>query len=349
MQPLLTLLLAIQIGPGGAGVEYREPHLAANDRMVAVAFGAGQAIYFAASTDRGRTFSAPVKVAEVNRLALGRHRGPRVAITPDAVVITAMAADGGAPGAQGDLRTWRSTDGGRTWLAGGRVNDVAASAREGLHTMTAAPDGTIFAAWLDLRDKGTRLYSAMSKDGGASWTSNALVYESPSGTICQCCHPTALIDGKGAIHAMWRNVVGESRDMYTAVSTDGGRSFKSAVKLGNGTWTLNACPMDGGGLAIDAHGRVVSIWRREGDVYLAEKGGAERKIEAGKDPAIAAGADGIYAVWIADGAVRALAPGREPFTLAAKGAAPQIVAVPGGPALAAWDEAGRIVVEPIGK
>ena len=52
----------------------------------------------------------------------------------------------------------------------------------------------MFATWLDDRGKGKRLYGASSKDGGASWSRNVLIYESPSGTICQCCHPTAIIE-----------------------------------------------------------------------------------------------------------------------------------------------------------
>ena len=37
----------------------------------------------------------------------------------------------------------------------GVVNDVPDSAREGLHAMAADANGNLFAAWLDLRSKGT--------------------------------------------------------------------------------------------------------------------------------------------------------------------------------------------------
>ena len=342
MQALLSLLLAIQIGPGA------QPQLAANQRMVAVAFGADSAVYFSASTDQGRTFSAPVKVAAAPLLALGRHRGPRIAITPSAIVISALVGTKTPPGSDGDLKTWRSTDGGKTWSEGGRINDVTASAREGLHTMVARPDGLLFAAWLDLREKGTRLYSAVSKDNGASWSKNVLVYEPPSGHICECCHPTAIVDAKGAIDVMWRNALGGARDMYVARSTDGGATFSPAEKQGSGSWALDACPMDGGGLAFDSTGALVSIWRRENDVYLAEKSGAEKKLETGKDPAIAAGPDGVYAIWTTPAGVRLRAPGAaQPTTIAAQGAFPQLIAVPNGPMLAAWEDRGQIFIQPV--
>ncbi len=78
-----------------------------------------------------------------------------------------------------------------------------------------------------------------------------------------------------------------------ARSTDRGATFPSAEKQGANSWQLDACPMDGGGLAFDSTGALVSIWRRENDVYLSERPGAEKKLETGKDPAIAAGPDGV--------------------------------------------------------
>src|SRR5437899_4408521 len=277
MLPLLSLLLAVHIAPNGAQIEYRQPQLAATNDMVAVTFGANKSIYFSASRDRGQTFSAPVKVADVPMLALGRHRGPRVAITPSAIVISAMVGTKMPPVADGDLKAWRSTDGGKTWSEGVVINDVPTAAREGLHSMVAGGNGLLFATWLDDRAKGKRLYSATSKDSGATWSKNVEVYESPSGTICQCCHPTAIVDGKGEIHVMWRNALEGNRDMYVARSKDGGVSFSRARKLGEGSWELNACPMDGGGLAIDPQGKLFSIWRRRDEVYLAEEGAAEAK------------------------------------------------------------------------
>src|SRR4051794_11568721 len=99
---LLSLLLAINIVPG-AGVSYRQPQLAANQRIVAATFGAGSSIYFSVSVDQGPNFSAPLKVAEAPMLSLGHHRGPRIAITPSAIVISAVTAMKMPPGSDGDL------------------------------------------------------------------------------------------------------------------------------------------------------------------------------------------------------------------------------------------------------
>ena len=266
-----AVLLAASLRPGGSAPPYRQPQVAAGHGRVAMAFGAGSSIYFATSTDGGRSFQAPVKVAEVGALALGRHRGPRLAILRDAMAIAAIVGEKQV----GDLVTWRSTDGGKSWGRTGTVNDIAGAAREGLHAIVAAPDGGLVAAWLDLRGKGTQLMGARSSDGGRTWTKNALVYASPDGTICQCCHPTLAVADDGRVWAMWRNALDGARDLYIASSADGVR-FEAARKLGEGTWRLSACPMDGGGLAASG-GEVTSAWRREGEFFCRSGSGGDAR------------------------------------------------------------------------
>ena len=344
----LLILFAVRIAPTDVAVPYRQPQLAVGQGQVAMVFGGGSSIYFAASPDQGRTFRAPIKVAEVGSLALGRHRGPRLAILKNALVISAIAHEAKATGPHvhgsaeaGNLMAWRSTDRGVTWTRGGVINDVPASAREGLHAMAASPDGSLFAAWLDLREKGTRLYGSRSTDGGVTWQKNVLLYESPEGTICQCCHPTLAFDETGRLFAMWRNALDGSRDLYLTSSTDGQR-FAPAQKLGQGTWKLNACPMDGGALAV-TQGKVVSAWRRDGDVFLAEAGAPEQKVGTGKDVALARGKRGTYIAWTHESAIEVLTPNATaPTLLAPAGAFVNLSRLPDGSVLAAWEANGSL-------
>ena len=340
---MFALLLAVQLVSDAPGVHYRQPQLAAADGIVALTFGAGDAVYFSASKDQATSFSTPVKVAESGRLALGRHRGPRIALAGGAIVISAIFAQKGG-GADGDLFAWRSTDGGKSWSQGVRINDVAAAAREGLHAMASDGKALVYAAWLDLRSRGTKLYGAYSLDAGATWSGNILVYESPAGNICECCHPSVAIDPAGRVYVMWRNWLGGARDMYLARSGDGGKSFGPAQKLGAGTWPLNACPMDGGGLALDARGDPITVWRRQDAVFLARPGAAERELGKGKDPAVAAGRDGVYALWATAAGLRAQTPGKaEPAPLSGDGEFAHLAG--SGPVFAAWESKGAIVVE----
>lgn len=338
----LAVLLSAQLVPGVPGAEYKQPQLAASGELVAVTFGAGQAVYFSASRDAGRTFSPPVKITERHKLSLGRHRGPRIAITPKAIVVSAVTGELGG-GKDGDLVAWRSTDGGATWSNGVRINDVVAAAREGLHAMTSTPAGLLYATWLDLREQGTRLYGASSSDGGATWSTNTLVYASPDGSICQCCHPSLASDEKGVLFAMWRNAVGGNRNMYVARSSDGGRNWTGSQKVGNGNWELNACPMDGGGLALDANGNVITTWRRQSDIYQAKAGAAEQAMGAGKDPALAVTRRGVYSVWSTRTGLVARTPSSaDALPLDPQGGYAQVAALPDGTALAAWEIGGKI-------
>lgn len=350
---LLGTMLAMNVGPIGADAA-REPQMAARGNLIGMTFGAGGAIYFSASHDAGRTFSPPVKVSEAAVVPLNRHRGPRIAMTANAVIITAVTGRTlstaqhahGLP-SDGDLLAWRSTDDGKTWSKGVMINDVPGAPTEGLHGVAAMANGVLFAAWLDKRsEKGTKLYGARSVDGGRTWSKNVEIYESPEGTICECCHPSVAFDDSGKIAVMFRNWLEGSRDMYIATSADG-INFSRPARLGTGTWKLNACPMDGGGLVM-ARGRLVSVWRRDEAIFLASPGEKEKEIGSGIDIGVAAGANGVYAIWTAKDGIRATVPGRGgSILLAPKGGFASIVGLADGRALAAWEEDGRIVEQEV--
>lgn len=346
--PLVVLMMTRIVNPNEAGVPSRQPQLAAAHGLVAMTYGTGSAIYFTSSTDEGRTFDRSTKVAETGALALGRHRGPRIAILKEAIVISAVVGERQSTGPHahglpeaGNLTAWRSTDRGKTWTRAGAINDVEGAAREGLHAMAAGPDGILYAAWLDLRAKGTQLYGSRSTDAGLTWSPNVRIYSSPDGTICQCCHPALSIDKNGRIWVMWRNVLNGSRDLYIANSADGLR-FGPAQKTGTGTWKIDACPMDGGGFVIES-GKLISAWRRESDVFVSEDGRAEMRIGSGKDIAIALGKQGSYIAWTKDQAIQILAPGTaSPGVLANPGAFVSLVASQDGAVVAAWESNGSI-------
>jgi hypothetical protein len=347
MFPILFFLaVTTHLGPMGPDAPAREPQMAASGSMVAMTFGASHTIYFTLSRDGGSTFSPPAKVAEAGIIPLSRHRGPRIAFAGNTIVITAVTGNkeeqaGHAHGlpSDGDLTAWRSQDGGKTWSEGAHINDVPASATEGLHALASNGKGLLYAAWLDKRGKGTRLYAARSSDGGVTWSKNVAVYLSPDGSICECCHPSLAISPSGELLVMWRNAVGGSRDMYLVSSRDGA-SFSTPHKLGDGTWKLNACPMDGGGLAVSPS-KILTAWRRDTSVFLAEPGKPEKQIGAGKDIALALSGDRTYVAWVEGTKVEAWIDGTKQ-ELAGAGAFPSLTSLPGGGVLAAWEQNGEI-------
>ncbi len=313
---------------------------------IAMVFGSGKSVYFTASSDRGLTFSKPVEIASIPLLALGRHRGPRVAFSGQALLVSAIGGSTLATGphahglsTDGDLLLWRSADNGRTWSKSTIVNDVPGSAREGLHAMAADDQGHAALVWLDLRGKGTRLYGSFSNDSGATWSPNFLVYESPDGTICQCCHPSLAATGSGEFAVMFRNALAGCRDMYV-LRMSAGKVIDKPAKAGQGTWPINACPMDGGGLANSSKG-LAAAWRREQELFVVLPGDAEQRVGEGKDIALAAAGDQVYAVWSQAEGIRYWTNGRA-GTLSESGAFASISTLPDGSALAAWENNGAI-------
>ncbi len=337
---LLTTLLPdpIQVTPPSFS-QAREPQIAIDaDDRVYVAYGMGDATYVSISNDKGSSYGEPTKVGEPGKLSLGMRRGPRIGSHKGVVTITAVYG-GRGKGQDGDIVAFRSADKGKTWSGPTRVNDVEGSGREGLHGMAVAPDGTLACAWLDLRDKGTKLYMATSKDGGAKWSENRLVYASPRGTICECCHPSLAFDSNGKLHVMFRNVLEGARDMYLTSSSDL-RTFTAATKLGQGTWMIDACPMDGGMLAIGPKGSVETIWRRESTIFRSQVTG-EEALGDGRNPWIARGASGTYLAWQNGKDIIFAASGSNPNRVSQEGNDPVVAASPDGKlVIGAWNENG---------
>lgn len=341
MNTLIAVFAIAQLTAPSPEVRYHEPQIAASGKLIAVAFGSGSNIFVAISSDEGATFAQPVRVAEAPVVPLTRHRGPRIVISGNTIVVTAVVGKNEAKGehshglpSDGDLMAWRSVDQGRTWSKPVRINDVPAAPREGLHTLAADAHGHLFAGWLDLREQGTRLFGAWSSDSGATWSKNVKIYESPGGTICQCCHPTAIFMENGGIEVMWRNVLDGSRDFYV-VTADDHNKFGVPQKLGNGTWRINACPMDGGGMVRD-HGRTITAWRRESEIYLDELGRPETKIGDGKDVTLAVARGEPYAAWIKDGQL-VLWHGGKQEVIAPRAAFPNLSVLSDGGVLLAWE------------
>src|SRR5690242_2539878 len=117
MYPFIAMLfLAADIAPSSPGLVYSQPQIASDGTTTGMVFASKDTIYYAPLD------SAPVRVADAPSLALGNHRGPRIAFARDAIVITAGVSPEDRQYAPGTLRSWRSTDQGKTWKAGPNVS-----------------------------------------------------------------------------------------------------------------------------------------------------------------------------------------------------------------------------------
>jgi len=259
-------------------------------------FGIKNTIYFSGSTDKGEHFSEPQIVDSLVGLHLGMSRGPRIASSNKSIIITAIDK-------KGNLHAFRKSVNDPNWKHQ-IINDIPEVAKEGFNALASNSKGKFMVIWLDLRgNKKNKLMASMSMDDGKSWGTNKLIYASPDSTICECCQPN-IIFNQNRISIMFRNWVKGSRDMYTIHSFDEGKTFIKLEKQGEGTWKLNACPMDGGSLAFTKDNKVVSIWRREGDLYLFKEGDShEKKIAEGRNASISAGQQSLLIAWHEQGKI----------------------------------------------
>src|SRR5579872_219485 len=308
---LPVVLLLAEITPPQPDVSYSQPQIAYDGQNTGIVFGSKNAIYYAQGD------STPVRVADAPVLSLGNHRGPRLAFAAGTIVVTAGVGPANQQYGPNTLRSWRSVDHGKTWTPG---PDVSSPGTGGMGFQAIASDGKLrlWAVWIGQSNGQPKLFASHSEDAGVTWTRQRVLSE----TVCECCHPNVIIAADGAIHVLFRNSLDGNRDFYLASSADG-ENFQIR-KLGRESWQINACPMDGGGMA-ELKGEVVTLWRRQNQLFLSRPDGKpEEPFAVGKNAAVALRENGIYAVWSTSQGIMAKAPEKEAWLLSRTGAFPVI-------------------------
>jgi len=239
----LLLLSALCAAPSAATVIAGgaiQPHLAAaEDGTFFAVFIRNGSIECSTSADKGRTWSTPVVAIDGKGKAVGgMQRGPRVAVDgKKTVYVTAPLCFDEAEFAKKyptqDLYLAVSTDEGKTFSKPVQVNDVPKKAPESLHWLAAAPNGDVFVAWLDLRnrEKGQDLAWVKITDQGRKIGRNQLI----PGPLCECCAPGLTVDAKGNPTLLYREGgKNANRALLMATSTNGGASFAKVARINQG-------------------------------------------------------------------------------------------------------------------
>ncbi|MEJ7594336.1 MAG: sialidase family protein [Planctomycetaceae bacterium] len=328
------------IATGHGSLSPQQPQAAVGlNGAIHVVFGIGDAVHYSKSSS-GKAFVKPKRAFQVPNMSLGMRRGPRIATTNKAIVVTAIGGKTGK-GRDGDVLAWHSTDEGKSWKDRPESTIRHDAAREGLHAMALARMERSGVYGSICATKKSEIYASRSVDNGSTWESNIRVYQSPDGSVCECCHPSVIV-AKDGLHVMFRNSLAGNRDMYITSSADNGKSFTSARKLGSGSWQLDGCPMDGGMLAANGSGHIETVWRRDRSIYLAtDSDTAEVLLGPGEQPWIAATQKGAFIAWTTgrDGNLMLRAPGTEAATVLSSNARdPIVVAADGkGPVVCCWE------------
>jgi hypothetical protein len=298
--------------------------------IIRIVYGEGDKIYYSFSTDNGKKFSLPTLVGEIEGMHLGMTRGPQLATSRDFSLVTVIDK-------KGNIHAFRISHKNGQWEKISDVNDHDGSAPEGLMSIAADDNNTFYAVWLDLRENRQNNICLSTLNSGSTWSQNRFVYKSPDGHVCECCKPSIAAKGN-EVSIMFRNWLRGSRDLYVITSMNGGESFSDAQKLGIGTWVLNACPMDGGGLSIGENGYIHTTWQRDGQIFYATPGTPEENIGQGRG----VGVNGNLLFWQSSSGLM-LKPINGEAKRVGEGTALSAIELGDGGVITVWQQNGEIV------
>jgi hypothetical protein len=313
-----------------------QPQISADNKgVIRVVFGDKDNIFCATSTNQGMSFSKPVLIGHVANMHLGMSRGPQLASSGNYSIITAMDKSG-------NIHWFRLNHSSSKWKQMGVINDVTRSAPEGLMGIAADKKDNFYAVWLDTRiGQHNQVYFSKLMAKSAVWSKNILAYQSPDGHVCECCKPNIAVNDNG-VAIMFRNWLKGSRDLYVTRSADGGKIFQPAQKLGAGTWPLNGCPMDGGGVVIDGADKIHTAWQRKGDIFYVQPGGSETLIGKGRNCTItAAGTETIISFQDND-MLKVVSVADKNAIMVGKGAFLKSILLGGNKMLCVWEQDNTI-------
>ena len=201
-----------------------------------------QNLFMAKTKNIGDSFSNSISVnSEKDEVSAHGENGPKLKQGKGRGIFAAWVG-------KRDIKFARSMNFGKSFGPAIRVNDDKGKASQSFFSMEVAPDGKIFTAWLDGRDKksgkpGTSsFYIARSVDQGKSFEKNIKV----SGDVCPCCRAALAFGDNGEIFASWRHVYeNNERIIVVATSLDGGQTWTNPVKVTKEGWKVNGCAHSG--------------------------------------------------------------------------------------------------------
>lgn len=210
------------------------------------------------STNGGDSFEKPVWVSAAGHAVTSAgENSPAFVATSD--VLYAAWNEGH------QLMFARSRNWGGSFETPIAVADATGDGFHGYPSLGVAPDGNVYAVWIDTRDraKGAEedyaVYLARSTDRGASFGKNTRV----AIKICPCCRPTLAFGPAGEVLVIWRHIFpGPIHDMTVAVSRDGGHTFTEPHRIAEDNWKIDGCP-DSGPAVVRSGKRIYVAWLTE--------------------------------------------------------------------------------------
>ncbi len=239
----------------------------ARDGTLWLAYSAGGRVMVTSTPDLGRSFTPTVAVSpEAAAVDDNGEARPKIVPTRAGHLLVAWTVrrDHAFNGTQ---LLAHSLDNGRSFSAPRRMLVEATPTSQRFESFAEAPDGRIWAVWLDKRRApteraaGNRGYTAglavaYSDNGGLAFQTSRLATDN----TCECCRIGLAFDRQAAPVLAWRQLFGRNfRDHAVArLRRDG--SMEGPFRIAEDNWAIDACPHHGPALAVDAAGRWHAAW-----------------------------------------------------------------------------------------
>ena len=178
-------------------------------------------------------------------------------------------------------------------------------------SLSAGPSNDLYALWIDSRhseftESNSWVYGARSTDNGATWSTDTPLFEQ----VCPCCQPDTVWSNDQLLVSS-RQVDAEShRDPHIHRVAADLKSTETAVRVGNGRWQLEGCPLKRISVAAGGEREYVA-WYAEMEtpkgVWLGRRGTQDETFgnytplhpdaAVSDAPATAAHGDALWVVW----------------------------------------------------
>ena len=238
------------------------------DGKLLLAWTANGVVSVAQSSDLGKTFSIPLKIAEHGKsLDTGSDARPQIVADKQGNVFLAYAFFKDSNW-NAQINTARSTDGGNTFTT--PVSLVQDSSSQRFPSMLLRADDSIFITWIDKRlvaaakqggEKrlGGSIAYSFSNDGGKSFQAEQFANESS----CECCRIGGSLDVQNQPVIAYRAIFsGGIRDQASQViSTKGAEPIR---RVADDHWKTDACPHHGPSIAVSGTGKFHVAWYTQG-------------------------------------------------------------------------------------
>jgi hypothetical protein len=243
----------------------------APDGALWLAWAAAGKVSVARSLDLGRTFSPAVAVAPAPmNLDWGPDARPKIAVDASGRVFVAFAIFKDKA-INGQVLYARSSDGGRSFETPVPITANAESQR--FEAIELDGDGSLFAAWLDKRNRvqakarnepyiGAALAFTWVNDHGGTLSEARLAHDN----TCECCRLGIAFAGPGRPVVVFRNVFdGTVRD-HAVITFSDPWTPGPLHRISVDDWKTDACPHHGPSFAISPDGAYHITWFTNGSV-----------------------------------------------------------------------------------